>query len=86
MDRTALRQTRGERVEDGVVEKVGHLAYDQDLREGLKLDSVDLVTLVIEIQSKFAIQIPSEELNKLVRVGDVLDLIQAKTCPRPSAA
>jgi acyl carrier protein len=86
MDRTALRQTLVELLENCVGEQVGHLADDQDLREGLKLDSVDLVTLVIEIQSKFSIQIASEELNKLVRVGDVLDLIQAKTAPKSSAA
>jgi acyl carrier protein len=86
MDRTALRQTLVELLENCVGEKVGHLDDAQDLREGLHLDSVDLVTLVIEIQSKFSIQIASEELNQLVRVGDVLDLIQAKTAPKPSAA
>ena len=86
MDRTALRQTLVGLLENCVGEKVDHLDDEQDLREGLKLDSVDLVTLVIEIQSKFSIQIASDELNQLVRVGDVLDLIQAKIGPKSSAA
>ena len=86
MDRTALRQTLVELLDNSVGVKYDHLDDGQDLREGLNLDSVDLVTLVIEIQSKFSVQIATEELGKLVRVGDVLDLIQAKLDAKAPAA
>jgi acyl carrier protein len=39
---------------------------------------VDLVSLVIHIQRRFKIDIKTEELEKLVRVGDMLDLLQVK--------
>jgi acyl carrier protein len=78
MDRTALRQTLLEMLEEEVGEKYDNLSEDQNLRDGLGLDSVDLVSLVIHIQRRFKIDIKTEELEKLVRVGDMLDLLQAK--------
>jgi acyl carrier protein len=78
MDRTALRMALIELLEDNVGKSYPDLDDSDDLRAELGLDSVDLVTLVIEIQSRFSIQIASEELVPLTRVGQLLDMVQAK--------
>ncbi len=60
-----------------------------NLREGLGLDSVDVVSIVSQIERRFHIRLTHQELEKLVTVADVLDLLQAKladTSSSPSAA
>ena len=56
---------------------------DQDLRETLGLDSVDVVGLVMRIEREFRIRLASEELAQVKRVGDLLDLLDAKIAARP---
>ncbi|MBI3857859.1 MAG: NYN domain-containing protein, partial [Planctomycetes bacterium] len=48
------------------------------LTEGLGLDSIDLVSLVVQVENKFHIKIATEELKNLKKVGELLDLLQAK--------
>ena len=86
MDRMALRQALREVLEESTGQKYDALDDDQDLQAGLKLDSVDLVSLVIEAQRRFRINIANEELNGLKRVGQLLDLIQAKLADGQSRA
>jgi len=86
MDRTALRKALLEQVQEDTGEVHTDLPDDASLREGLGLDSIDVVTLVIHIQSRFNIELKSEELEKIVTVGELLDLIQAKLAGRRSAA
>jgi acyl carrier protein len=89
MDRSTLRQTLIKLLEDNVGRNFDNLKEDDDLRTGLGLDSVDMVTLVIEIQSQLGIMIASEELGQIVKVGDLLDMLQAKiaaAATRPSMA
>ena len=78
MERTELRNILLEMLEEEVGEKYDHLDEDQNLRDGLGLDSVDLVSLVIHVQRRFKIDIKTEELEKLVKVGDLIDLLQAQ--------
>jgi acyl carrier protein len=78
MDRDKLRTELLDLVEQGVGERPAALSDEQNLREELKLDSIDLVSLVIEVQAKYGIDIPTPELNNIVKVGDLLDVIQAK--------
>jgi acyl carrier protein len=65
-------------VEETTGEPRPEIGEDQDLQEGLGLDSVDLFSLVVEIQNKFRIKIASEELAGVATVGDLLDILQAK--------
>src|SRR5271163_4308838 len=51
---------------------------DQDLRETLGLDSVDLVGLVMRIEREFHVRLASEELGLVKQVGDLLDLMETK--------
>lgn len=81
MDRQGLRKTLAELLEETTGESYAEVGEDQSLTEGLGLDSVDLFSLVVEIQSKFQIKIASEELVTVATVGDLLDLLQAKLTP-----
>lgn len=78
MDRNQLRQTLLEILEEETWEKFDNLADDVQLREGLNLDSIDMASVVLEIQHRLDVEIVSDELEKVERVGDLLDLLQAK--------
>jgi acyl carrier protein len=86
MDRTSIRHTLQELVQEEKGEVVEGLDDGVQLREGLGLDSIDVVTLVISIQTRFAIELKSEELEKVVTVGELLDLLQLKLGVNRAAA
>ena len=77
-DRETLRRTLIELLEADTGEKYPDLQEGASLREGLGLDSVDVVSIVSQIERQFRIRLTHEELEKLATVGDVLDLLQAK--------
>ncbi len=81
MSRQELKQTLAELLEETTGEPRPDVEEDASLQEGLGLDSVDLFSLVVEIQNKFRIKIASEELVSVATVGDLLDLLQAKLVP-----
>lgn len=78
MERPALLDALREMVEETTGEPCPPIDEAADLREGLGLDSVDLFSLVIEAQTRFRIKIASNELDGIGRIGDFLDLVQAK--------
>jgi acyl carrier protein len=88
MDRAFIRRTLIELLEADTGEKYADLDDSASLREGLGLDSVDVVSIVSQIERRFHIRLTHQELEKLVTVCDVLDLLQAKLTnpPQPSAA
>lgn len=89
-DRTAIRHTLIEFLEADTGEKFADLQDDTNLREGLGLDSVDVVSIVSQIERRFHIRLTHTELEKLVTVSDVLTLLESKlsaaelTPPMPS--
>lgn len=84
-DRETVRRTLIELLEAETGEKVPALNEDQNLRDELGLDSVDVVSLVMQIENRFRVRLTQQELEKVVRVGDLFDLIQAKA-PAAKAA
>lgn len=48
------------------------------LREGLGLDSVDLVGIIMRIEGHYRIRLSHGELERVTTIGALLDLIQAK--------
>ena len=54
------------------------IAEDALLRDGLGLDSLQIVELLFEIEENFSIRIPDEEAQKINNLAALLDLIQAK--------
>jgi acyl carrier protein len=87
-DRETIRQTLIELLEADTGEKHADLEENVDLRNGLGLDSVDVVSIVSQIERRFRIRLTHQELETLVTVGDVLNLLQAKLAegPQTSAA
>jgi acyl carrier protein len=88
-DRAFIRQTLIELLEADTGEKYNDLQDTANLREGLGLDSVDVVSIVSQVERRFHIRLSHQELEKLVTVADVFDLLQAKlNAPpqQPSAA
>ncbi len=77
-DRTFLRKTLLDLLEADTGQSYSDLDDSVSLREGLGLDSVDVVSVVSQIERQFRIRLTHEELEKLVTVADVLDLLQAK--------
>lgn len=47
-------------------------------KEDLNADSLDLFELVMALEEEFGIEIPTEDLEKLLTVGDVLDYLSDK--------
>jgi acyl carrier protein len=84
-DRATIRGTLIELLEADTGEKYSDLADDAKLREGLGLDSVDVVSIVSQIERRFHIRLTHEELEKLVTVADVLNLLESKLNTPPQS-
>lgn len=52
---------------------------ETSLRDNLDLSSLQAVTLVMDLEDKFGIEVADEEIETLGTVGDVVSLIEAKT-------
>lgn len=46
-------------------------------KEDLGVDSLDLFELVMSLEDKFGVEIPTEDLEGLLTVGDVVKYIEA---------
>ncbi|MBO0699333.1 MAG: acyl carrier protein [Zavarzinella sp.] len=51
---------------------------DLPLRDGLNIDSVDLIGMVMRVEEFYRIRMTHEELARVVTVRDLVDLIQSK--------
>jgi acyl carrier protein len=83
--REMIRQTLIELLEADTGEKYPDLDEKTNLREGLGLDSVDVVSIVSQVERRFRIRLTHEELQTLVTVGDVLNLLQTKLTAGPES-
>lgn len=87
MDRQELRLVLTELLEETTGETYPEILEDQDLQAGLGLDSVDMFSLIVEMQSKLKVKIASEDVTSIVTVGDLLDMLQSKLgAPKASNA
>jgi acyl carrier protein len=78
MDRDVLRATLLQLLEEEMGESYEHFDDDLELREGLGLDSVDVVGLVMRVERQFRIRLAMEELMEVKQLGQLLDLVQGK--------
>jgi acyl carrier protein len=78
VSREKLRQILLQLFEEEMGEEPASLNDDQDLRESLGLDSVDVVGLVMRIEREFHVRLSTEELSTIKQVGDLLDLMESK--------
>ena len=82
MDRETLLATLVSLLEEEMGEVFHDLEETTDLREGLGLDSVDVVGLVMRVEHQFRIRLAMEELMEVKRVGQILDLVEAKVATK----
>lgn len=78
MDRTQISALLLELVEEETGERFSDLDDSTDLRSGLRLDSLDMVSLILKTEVRLGIKIESSELNGVSTVGQMLDLLQRK--------
>ncbi len=55
---------------------VEKITLDSRLGEDLKADSLDIVSMVMEIEQLFSIEVPDEELMNVKTVRDVVSYIE----------
>ena len=71
-----------EKVKEVIVEKLNadgaDITESTSFKDDLNADSLDLFEMVMALEEEFDIEIPSEDLEKLVTVGDVLDYLRDK--------
>lgn len=58
---------------------VDQLKPEMSLMDDLRLDSLDLVALAMELEQEMGIEIPDFELERMRTVGDVLEFIEKRT-------
>lgn len=54
------------------------ITVDTRFKEDLEADSLDLFELVMGLEDEFGVEIPSEDLEKIVTVGDVIAYVESK--------
>ena len=65
-----------------VTEKLGvegsKVTYEARFMEDLGADSLGLVDVTMELEEKFGVSIPDEDLPKITTVGSAIDYVMAK--------
>jgi acyl carrier protein len=61
------------------------IIQDTRFREDLEADSLDLYTLVQELEDSYAIRISDEEAAKILTVGQAVDFVLAQEAVDPAA-
>ena len=56
---------------------VGTITEETSFKEDLGADSLDLFEMVMAFEEAFEVEIPSEDLEKIVTVGDVVEYVNA---------
>ena len=71
-----------EKVKGIIVEQLGvsesAVTMEASFIDDLGADSLDLFELVMSMEEEFGVEIPSEDLEKIATVGDVIDYLKAK--------
>lgn len=66
-----------ELVANGLGVDAGAVVPEAKFKEDLGADSLDLFELVMAFEDEFGVEIPTEELEKMSTVQDVMDYIEA---------
>lgn len=69
-----------EEIKAWVAESLGadleELTEETTFSDDLNADSLDLFEMVMELEDKFGVKIPTEDLEKIKTIGDVRDYIE----------
>ena len=86
MTRQELREELAGIIENDVGVRHDDLQDETSIREGLGLDSVDVVSVISQMERKFKIRIDQDELVAMTTVGQFLDVVQTKIAGKAQAA
>ena len=69
-----------DKIKELIVDSLGieedQITMEASFKEDLKVDSLDLFEMVMSLEDEFGVEIPTEELEKMVTVGDVVNYIE----------
>jgi len=54
------------------------ITLESSFRDDLNADSLDLFEMVMALEDNYGVEIPSEDLEKLLTVGDVVNYLKDK--------
>ena len=54
------------------------ISADINFKDDLGADSLDLFELVMSLEEEYGVEIPSEDLEKIATVNDVMEYMKAK--------
>ena len=54
------------------------ITLESSFKDDLNADSLDLFEMVMALQDNYGVEIPSEDLEKLLTVGDVVNYLKDK--------
>jgi acyl carrier protein len=86
MDRQTLRARLLDIFEQETWERPENVTDDTTIREGLKLDSVDVLSVALRLESELGVTLDSSDFGHIHTVGGLLDSIQAKLATKAKAA
>ena len=71
-----------EKVVNLIVEEVGvdaeKVTMESSFKDDLNIDSLDLFELVMALEDEYSVEIPAEDLQSLLTVGDVMNYLKDK--------
>ena len=71
-----------EKIRDLIVEEVGvdaeKVTMESSFKDDLNIDSLDLFELVMALEDEYSVEIPAEDLQSLLTVGDVMNYLKDK--------
>ena len=54
------------------------ISLESSFKDDLNADSLDLFEMVMALEDNYGVEIPSEDLEKLLTVGDVVNYLKSK--------
>lgn len=54
------------------------ITLESNFKDDLNADSLDLFEMVMALEDNYGVEIPSEDLGKLLTVGDVVNYLKSK--------
>jgi len=72
-------------IEEQLMVDEDEITDDASFVDDLGADSLDTVEMIMELEDEFGIEIPDEEAEKLVTVGDAIEYIKKKVGQKKEA-
>ena len=57
---------------------VSEITMESNLTEDLKADSIDIIALIMELETEYHIEVGDDELMKLHTVKDIVEFLETK--------